>query len=361
MKENKVLAPLDTAWFDENPEKYFSRNDFIQFQEIAKVDLRNLISKNPEIVRATQKKLTKQSVVGNELQKQPLGYEFPFIVYTHSFKLFEKIPHHNPELDKIILALDMSDSLRRRHIALSHSIIPNAIKELSENQKHPIVIKNLGSGVGLDIINALQNTEGTVEKVLNYDTNAESIQLGREMTGFLENRNELRKGIIEYYEKDFIYSKEPADIIIRAGIICVLRNRLAKHLLTIDYKQLKSAGKLIVTSSNYHMRSTDPLSSFLIQHMGTRDNPYCGLGLNFRYKDTMYEILDKSGFTDIQIYDDANYPGKETLPEKLLNNVDSLPARVKGYHHDGFPLRIPSKEILDRGIGYNWIAIGTKK
>jgi len=223
------------------------------------------------------------------------------------------------------------------------------------------VIKNLGSGVGLDVINALKNTDGTIDKVLNYDTNAESIQLGREITAYLEKQNKIRKGIIEYHEKDFMENKEPADIIIRVGIICGLRNRFAKRLLSKDYKQLNTGGKLIVTSSNYHMRSTDPLGNILIQHIGTRDDPYHGWGLNFRLKDTMYEILDKAGFSDIHIYDDGNYPGKEMLPDELLNSVDSLPAKVKGYNHDGFPLRIPPKEILVRGIGYNWIAVGTKK
>jgi hypothetical protein len=361
MKESKVTAPLDTAWFDENPEKYLSRTDFIHFQEISNVDFRDLISKNTEIVRKAQKELIEQSVMLNEIQKLHFGYGFPFFVYTHSFEFFEKVPRHNTEVDKIHLAFDMCDSLRRRHIALSHSVIPNAIKEICGNKKHEIVIKNLGSGVSLDVINALRNTDGTVGKVFNYDTNAEAILLGKEITTYLEKKNEIRKGVIEYYEKDFMESKESADIIIRVGIICGLRNRFAKRLLSNDYKQLISGGKLIVTSSNYHMRSTDALATFLIQHIGTRENPFHGWGLNFRTKDSMYEVLDKSGFKDIQIYDDANYPEKEKIPKNLLYSVDSLPAKVKGLNNNGVPLILPLKEMLDRGIGYNWIAVGTKE
>jgi hypothetical protein len=308
MKESKVTAPLDTAWFDENSEKYLSRSDFIHFQEISNVDFRDLISKNPEIVKKAQKGLIEQSVMLNEIQKLHFGYGFPFFVYTHSFEFFEKVPRHNPEVDKIHLAFDMCDSLRRRHIALSHSIIPNTIKELSDNQKHGVVIKNLGSGVSLDVVNALRNTGASVGKVYNYDTNAEAIHLGREITSSLENNNEIRKGVIEYHEKDFMESKEPADIIIRVGIICGLRNRFAKRLLSNDYTQLNLGGKLIVTSSNFHMRSTDPLANFLIQHIGIRENPFHGWGLNFRTKDSMYEVLNKADFNDIQIYDDANYP-----------------------------------------------------
>lgn len=359
MKESKVTAPLDTAWFDENPEKYLSRSDFIHFQEISNVDFRDLLSKNPEKVRKAQKKLTKQSIIMNEVQKLHFGYGFPFLVYTHSLEFFEKVPHHNPEIDYIIFTFDMCDSLRRRHLALSHSVIPNTIKELSKNREQPLVIKNLGSGVGLDAINALRNTDETVEKVINYDTNAESILLGREITAYLEKQKEIRKGVIQYYEKDFMESKEPADIIIRVGIICGLRNKFAERLLSKDHKQLNSGGKLIVSSSNHYMRSTDPLSNFLIQHIGTRENPFHGWGLNFRTKESMYDILDNAGFKDIQIYDDANYPGKEKLSENILYSVDSLPAKVKGFNQIS-PLRIPQKDTLDRGIGYNWIAIGTK-
>lgn len=361
MKKSKVTVALDTRWFDENPEQYLSREDFIKYQEISHVDFRKLLSQEPQVVRKAQKKLTAQSVICNEIQKLHFGFGFPFFVYTHSIEFFEKVPLHNPELDKILLATDVCDSLRRRHIALSHSIIPDTIKELYNYKKQPIVIKNLGSGVSLDVLNAAQYVGENIEKVLNYDTNGEAVKLGIKITGYLESLHKIRRGAIEYYQKDFGESREPADLIIRVGIICGLSDEFAKRLLSKDYRQLNRGGKLIVTSSNYHMRSTDPLGNFLIQHIGTKEDPFHGWGLNFRTRDSLYEVLKKAGFDDIRIYDDANYPGKKRLPEDLLNSVDTLPAKVMGYSHTGSPLRIPSKEILDRAIGYNWIAVGIKK
>ena len=47
-------------------------------------------------------------------------------------------------------------------------------------------------------------------------------------------------------------------------------------LLAGDYSMLNEGGKLIVSSSNEEMRKTDPLGSFLIQHIGTREDPKKG-------------------------------------------------------------------------------------
>jgi hypothetical protein len=37
------FIPLDTSWFDKEPEKYLSREDFREFQEISGVDFRRLL------------------------------------------------------------------------------------------------------------------------------------------------------------------------------------------------------------------------------------------------------------------------------------------------------------------------------
>jgi len=108
------------------------------------------------------------------------------------------------------------------------------------------------------------------------------------------------------------------------------------------------------------MRNRDPLASFRIQHIGTRENPKKGWGLNFRTKETLFQLLTQAGFSDIQIYDDANYPGKDDLPDDVLYGVETLPSQALGHDHNGKPMSLPSKEVLDQNIGYNWIAVATK-
>ena len=48
-KKPSLTVPLDTAWFDREPERYLSREDFVGFQKIVGVDFRDLLSKDPAI------------------------------------------------------------------------------------------------------------------------------------------------------------------------------------------------------------------------------------------------------------------------------------------------------------------------
>jgi hypothetical protein len=360
MKADKVLAPVDASWFKQNQEEYLSRQDFIKFQKLTGVDLLDLLSKDPEVVRKAQKKIVDQCVVLNEVQKFHAGYSFPFFVYTHNFEFADKISNHNLEVDKMVLSLDMCDSLRRRHIALSHVLLPNEIIKIAEMFNKPIIIKNYGSGVGIDIMRALLKIPINVEKVLNYEINKDSIKLGRDIVEYLEKQGFLEGGVIEYVRKNFMKSKRKAHMIVAIGIICGLTDYAAREVIIKAYDDLTENGKLIISSANHHMKSTCPLSNILIQHIGTRKDPLKGWGLNFRTKDILENLLSEAGFKEIQIYDDANYPGRETLPQNILHSVEELPAQAKRFKSNTQPISLPPKEIFDRGIGYNWLAIAKK-
>jgi hypothetical protein len=93
----------------------------------------------------------------------------PFMVYTRNLSFGQDIPRPNLELEKFVLSMDIIDSSRRRPIALSHAILPSQIRRLRESLGRPVVIKNFGSGIGLDVLNVLTYTDGVVSKVLNHD------------------------------------------------------------------------------------------------------------------------------------------------------------------------------------------------
>ena len=115
-----------------------------------------------------------------------------------------------------------------------------------------------------------------------------------------------------------------------------------------------------MSSSNYNERCTDPLASFLIQHIGSRNDPREGWGLNFRTAESMLSLLAEAGFRDVALYDDANYPGVDELPDAVRYGVETLPAEAQGRAHSGKPIALPPREVLDRRIGYNWLAVATK-
>lgn len=361
MSSLPMQVELDRSWFYENPEAYLALPEFKQFAQIAGVAPEGFISDDPEVLRVTQDKCENRSVIINEVRRQHFGYAFPYIIYTHTFHDFEQVPHHNLEIDKLIMGLDMCDSLRRRHIALSFGVIPYCLQKVHQSLERPLVIKNLGSGVGLDVIHAAKSENGRVAKVLNYDTNTEAVRLGRQIVHYLESKTAcLRPGIIEYIEKSMTKSDEIADVIVMVGVICGLQDFAAQFLLENACRQLNKGGALIVSSSNDNMEKADPLASFLIQHVGSKRESAKSWSLNFRTKEGMEKLLREAGFNDIEIYSDTDFPGKNRLPDEILFGVDSLPAKALGYAHPEKPLNLPPKDVLDRGMAYNWIAVATK-
>jgi hypothetical protein len=180
------------------------------------------------------------------------------------------------------------------------------------------------------------------------------------MTKRLEEQGIIHPGIVQYVPKSLTKSMEPADLIVKIGVICGMQDFAAEFLLAQDYAQLSEGGKLIVSSSNINMYCHEPLASFLIQHIGSKDDPFAGWSLNCRTEEGLRGLLTRAGFKDIVIYSDTDYPGKDKLPEEKLYGVDTLPSEVMGYDHPGVPLRLPPKEVLDKGTAYNWIAVATK-
>ena len=354
------MVPLDTSWFDRKPEKYLAREDFIHFETVSGIKLRDLLSPDKNVVRRVQHEFVAQSIIANEIQKQYFSFAFPFIVYTHLFDCFENVSNWNEAFEKLILESDMGDSLRRRHLALSYGILPHLIEEMSAEGDRSLTIKNLGSGVGLDVIRASMKRDGRIGQVLNFDTNEQALKIGRKIVRYLEKKGDLKPDTVHFVNRSLTSSPEPADIIVMVGVICGLQDFAAQLLIANAYNQLNPGGKLVVSSSNENMESIDPLVSFLIQHLGTREDPLMGWGLNFRKKETLEKMLREAGYSEIAIYSDTEYPGRDALPEEILHGIDTLPAEAMGYEHSGKPLNLPPREVLDQRTSYNWIAVAAK-
>jgi hypothetical protein len=82
--------------------------------------------------------------------------------------------------------------------------------------------------------------------------------------------------------------------------------------------------------------------------------------LSFRTKETMEKVVRATGFREVEIYDDSNYPGIEDLEPSVLYGVERLAAHAKGFSEHHEPLRLPAREKSEARIGYNWIAVATK-
>ena len=366
-----IHVTTDTTWFNEKKEKYLNSPNFKRFQKASGVNLEDLSSNNPNIKRKAQEELIKKSIILNAIRTK-IGDYFCPLVYTHEFGIVDPVPEHVLETDLMILEGDMCDSLRRRHNALSYAMLPEIISGLENELKRPLVIKNIGSGMGIDVLNALMELGKTndigkyIQKNMNLDIDTGLLNFGIRITNYLEGRNMIPQGLTSYANKNLFFSREKADLAVFIGYICSTKDEFASRTLDFIRKTLNKGGQIVVSSSTYHMRNTDPLSSFLIQNLGLQedkemgypDDPLFGWPLNFRTKEQMKNVLKDAGYKDIKVYDDANFPGRDSIEYKMISEVDCLPSIALGLKEKEYkPLKLPSKDILNKKIGYNWIAV----
>jgi hypothetical protein len=356
-----MMSVIDRSWFDECRDYYLERSEFVRYQKVAGVDFRDLFSDDLKAVDRAQRRIAEQSVVVNEVRKEHAGFGMPFIAYTHDLGFGDSLPGHCEELDRLILAEDMTDSLRRRHIALSHALLPTQLKELYRDfGEQPLTVLNLGSGVGLDVINALQACDGLVARALNYDINRAALSFGRLLTATLVEEGRFPAGVSEYRRGSLMKCREQGHLALLVGIICGLEDDAALAVLRRVYDMLHPGGRLLVTSSNFRMLCHSPLASFIIQHIGSVGEPQRHWGLNCRSREAMSALVAGAGFTELLLCDDHNFPGRDELPGEVLEGVDALPSRILGLGHSGRPLVLPGAEVRRRREGYNWLVVAEK-
>lgn len=361
-------VPVDNSWFQENREKYLNSQAFQEFQAISGVNLEDLTSDHPGVRQAAQTTLASRSVILNAI-RNTIGDYFCPLTYMHALDFAPSVPDHIEEIDRSILAFDMSDSLRRRHFAISCSILPETIKQLRYLLGLPLTIKNLGAGLGIDVLNAVrtlaQEHHGVeyVAHVLNYDIDRELLNRAHRVADYALRTNLCGSSVrFKFETKNLFMDRQKADLVVLAGIICGLTDDFATDLLRHLSRTMTPRGALIVTSSNYHMRCTDPLASLLIQNIGLHGyDPLWGWPLNFRTREQLEAVLDRAGFASWQIYDDANFPGRETIDDKMYGAIDSYAAIALGLRDQDYqPLRLPPRQTLEKKTGYNWIAVAWK-
>jgi len=215
----------DASWIEGREEEFFARPDFIEFQELSGVNFRDLLSEDPDVRARAQYGITSQSRIFDQIQREHAGFSMPLLYYTNQPELAHPIDNPNPELEAASFKLTMGDSLRRRHIALSYAILPQAINDLYQRFGRPITALNLGSGIGGDLMNAAVSARGPIESIVNLDSNKEALALGTEMVKHLEDLGALNKGVVRFERKSLL-DPQPSDLMVYVGIICGTEARL---------------------------------------------------------------------------------------------------------------------------------------
>ncbi|OQY11024.1 MAG: hypothetical protein B6I30_07795 [Desulfobacteraceae bacterium 4572_187] len=182
------------------------------------------------------------------------------------------------------------------------------------------------------------------------------------MIDWLKRNNQMNGMNVHFQNASYMESNEKADLIVKIGILCGLDNEFAVDTLKKDHQDLNPGGKIVASSSNIHMKTSDPLANFLLQNIGARRKdklfPFKGWPLNYREKSTMIHLFEAAGFQDIRISTEADPKWLNRLSSEELYNVDVLPALTRGINHDGNPQILLKGNLYE--TGYNWIVVASK-
>jgi len=166
-------------------------------------------------------------------------------------------------MDRYFLEAKAGRAAKDRLIVIEKKL-PKIIEEY--NNKGNVLIGNIGSGPGRDIIDVLSRYSGTSNiKAVNIDKDGKALDRGRMMA--------TKKGVdclIEFVEGDFLRYKptKKFDIILLVGILCPLEIKTCVTILKMAKKLLKEGGCLIASNASKKMLKEDPFTCYVMEWGG---------------------------------------------------------------------------------------------
>lgn len=197
--------------------------------------------------------------------------------------LYEGIPSPSP-IDNYFLQAKAGKAIKARLIAIEKEV-PNIIEEY--RRKGDVLIGNLGSGPGRDIINVLYHCRNT--------SNVRAIHIDRDKVA-LERGNRMAKSkgvdhLIEFVQGNFLKYNPPKkfDILLLIGILCPLEIETCVNCLRTIKRLLKEDGCLIAGNASKKMLREDPFTCHIMEW---------GAHWKLIYKDEeeLKQIFEKAGY-----------------------------------------------------------------
>lgn len=151
----------------------------------------------------------------------------------------------------------------RRLVALEEEI-PRIIRKMFNG--HRVLVDNVGSGPGRDVIGALKRYPDIADKVhiRNIDVDEEALRIGQGLVGEL--------GL----EESFAFEARPfgevlprqADLILLIGILCPLEMRSCRATLRSLLRYSRPQGTIVYSTAQDRMVTGDPLTDFIMRFAG---------------------------------------------------------------------------------------------
>lgn len=189
-------------------------------------------------------------------------------------------------LDRYFLRCKAGKAVKARLIAIERNL-PKIIEKYRGDEAKSVLIGNLGSGPGRDVIDVLdQHREFANVRAVHLDKDEKALERGKRMA-----EDQRVDHLIEFVRGDFMKYNPPEkfDIILFIGILCPLSIEYSVIVLKMLKRMLKEGGCIIVSNSTRKMKKEDPFTCFIMEWTSDWQ-------LFFKDESEMKQIFRESGF-----------------------------------------------------------------
>jgi hypothetical protein len=198
------------------------------------------------------------------------------------------------EIDKYYMECKGGIATYNRLIALEEHL-PDLIKNIHNG--HCILIDNVGSGPGRDMIGVLKrNPEiAKIVHVRNIDIDKSALDLGEKLVqeiGLSESFSFIAKPFNEIEPRD-------AHIILLIGVLCPLKMRICRSILKGLWPYTRQGGHVVYSTAQTRMVEEDPLTDYIMR--------FTGFHLVYKTDTEAMDLADATGWRPVRQFFDEPY------------------------------------------------------
>ena len=199
--------------------------------------------------------------------------------------LYEGIPSPSP-IDKYFLQSKGGKAVKTRLIAVEKEL-PKIVEEYRRS-KGDVLIGNLGSGPGRDVIDTFSNYYQNVTniKAVHIDRDKVALDRGKRMA-----KNKGVGHLIDFVHENFLKYNPPKkfDILLLIGVLCPLATEVCIAYLKVIKQLLKEGGCLIAGNVSKKMLREDPFTCHIMKWGANWK-------LIYKNEEELKQIFEKAGY-----------------------------------------------------------------
>jgi hypothetical protein len=198
------------------------------------------------------------------------------------------------DIDRYFMKCKGGIATYKRLIALEDNL-PRLIKRIHNG--HRLLIDNVGSGPGRDMIGVLRRNPDIADMVhiRNIDIDKSALDLGEKIVeelGISDSFSFIAKPFNEVEPRE-------ADVILLVGILCPLKIRVCRGILKGLLPYTRKGGSLVYSTAQTRMVEEDPLTDYIMR--------FTGFHLDYKTDKQAMDLVNGTGWTSVEQFFDEPY------------------------------------------------------